>query len=77
MPIYVSYDSADVWANRAFQLDENLNKKAQAGVPPDYYSATGQLWGNPLYDYEVMRKDNYNWLTNRIAYNLSLYHLRA
>ncbi|MGI6213965.1 MAG: 4-alpha-glucanotransferase [Christensenellales bacterium] len=76
MPIYVSYDSADVWANPGlFQLDENLNKKAQAGVPPDYYSATGQLWGNPLYDYEVMRKDNYNWLTNRIAYNLSLYHL--
>ncbi len=76
MPIYVSYDSVDVWANRKlFWLDDNLAQTAQAGVPPDYFSKEGQLWGNPLYDFKIMQKDNYKWLVNRIIYNLGLYHL--
>ena len=57
IPIYVSYDSADVWANKElFQLDDDLSMKKVAGVPPDYFSADGQLWGNPLYDWDKMRK---------------------
>ena len=76
MAIYLSYDSVDVWANpELFQLDENKKMTAVAGVPPDYFSQTGQLWGNPLFDYERMKKDNYKWLVHRIAYNLRLYHL--
>ena len=76
MAIYPSYDSVDVWANtEIFQLDEDLNMKAVAGVPPDYFSKTGQFWGNPLYDYEEMKKSNYKWMVDRITYNLQLYHL--
>lgn len=67
VPIYVAHDSADVWANRSlFRLDENGRLLAQAGVPPDYFSATGQLWGNPIYDWDAMREDGYAWWTRRM-----------
>jgi len=62
MPIFVSGDSSDVWANqKLFQLDEEGHPEKVAGVPPDYFSATGQLWGNPQYDWEAMAEENYTW----------------
>ncbi len=68
IPIYVSPDCADVWAQpELFELDEKRCPKRVAGVPPDYFSATGQLWGNPLYDWEAMKKDNYKWWLKRIG----------
>ncbi len=67
IPIFVAPDSADVWANqRLFQLEEDGRPKCVAGVPPDYFSATGQLWGNPLYDWEAMAKTDYYWWVARI-----------
>lgn len=67
IPIFVAADSADVWANQhLFQLDKNGQALAVAGVPPDYFSATGQLWGNPLYNWEAMEKENYAWWIARI-----------
>ena len=76
MPLYLAYDSADVWANPSdFLLDENLNPKAVAGVPPDYFSEDGQLWGNPLYDYQNMKKDNFRFWRKRIRSNLKRYDL--
>ena len=84
MPIYVSYDSVDVWANpQYFDLDENYKPKKVAGVPPDYFCAEGQLWGNPLYNYDEMRQDNFRWFCNRIERMFKLYdklridHFRA
>lgn len=69
IPIYIAFDSCDVWANPSlFQLDENLNPTAVAGCPPDGFSADGQLWGNPLYDWPKHKETNYEWWTNRIAY---------
>ncbi len=68
IPIYAAMDSADVWTNPAvFQMDENLRPRAVAGVPPDYFSSTGQLWGNPLYDWDAMKNTGYGWWINRIA----------
>ena len=62
IPIFVSGDSADVWAEpRLFQLDSDGFPTVVAGVPPDYFSATGQLWGNPLYDWKYHKKTNYEW----------------
>lgn len=73
IPIFVALDSADVWANqKLFQLDANGVPVAVAGVPPDYFSETGQLWGNPLYDWRVMKKENYSWWISRIARTLAL-----
>lgn len=73
IPIFVAADSADVWANQSlFQLDEEGRAKAVAGVPPDYFSATGQLWGNPLYDWEAMAKTKYEWWISRIKATLAL-----
>ncbi|MGH3088156.1 MAG: 4-alpha-glucanotransferase, partial [Rubrobacteraceae bacterium] len=73
VPIFVSHDSADVWSNRElFLLDEGGRSIVVAGVPPDYFSETGQLWGNPLYDWERMREDEYSWWTARIEHALSL-----
>ncbi len=67
VPIYVAWDSADVWANREiFQLDEAGNPTVVAGVPPDYFSNTGQRWGNPLYRWDVLREKNYRWWVSRI-----------
>src|SRR5437763_1421636 len=66
LPIYVAGDSADVWANRdVFQLDENGEPTVVAGVPPDYFSATGQRWGNPLYRWDLMREKKYRWWVSR------------
>ena len=66
VPIYVAGDSADVWANRElFQLDENGEPTVVAGVPPDYFSETGQRWGNPLYRWDVLREKNFRWWVSR------------
>ena len=68
LPIYVPYDSCDVWANpQLFQLDEGGLPTGVAGVPPDYFSEDGQLWGNPLYNWDAMRADGYRWWMQRIA----------
>ena len=72
-PIFVAHDSADVWANRdLFALDEEGRTKVQAGVPPDYFSATGQLWGNPLYVWKAHRAANYRWWVERVRAVLGL-----
>jgi 4-alpha-glucanotransferase len=68
VPIYVPLDSVDVWSNpELFQLDEELAPSDVAGVPPDYFSEDGQLWGNPLYRWDVMEKDGFTWWKNRLA----------
>lgn len=67
IPIFVAYDSADVWANpQLFFLDENRLPTVVAGVPPDYFSPTGQLWGNPLYRWDLMAEQGYAWWIARI-----------
>ncbi|MEE0946075.1 MAG: 4-alpha-glucanotransferase [Acutalibacteraceae bacterium] len=76
IPIYVAYDSADVWcAPSQFELDENLLPKRVAGCPPDEFSKSGQLWGNPLYNWKEMKNSitPYDWWLRRIKYTLSLY----
>ena len=76
LPIYVAMDSADVWSDpRAFQLDERNVPAEVAGVPPDYFSAEGQLWGNPLYDWDAMKADGYSWWIRRIAGASRLYDI--
>lgn len=73
IPIFVSMDSADVWANQhLFQLDSKGFPTAVAGVPPDYFSETGQLWGNPLYNWKAHKKDGYKWWISRIRNQLDL-----
>ncbi len=73
IPIFVAADSADVWSNQKFfQLDENGTPEKVAGVPPDYFSATGQLWGNPLYDWDALKKTDYSWWVERIRRILNL-----
>lgn len=73
IPIFVAPDSADVWAHPdLFFLDKDLRPTVVAGVPPDYFSATGQLWGNPLYDWAVHKRTNYKWWMNRLEKVLSL-----
>ena len=74
VPIYVAYDSADVWANRElFQLDEDLAPTHVAGCPPDYFSEDGQLWGNPLYDWKRMKADGYAWWCERMRFMMELF----
>lgn len=71
MPIYVAYDSADVWSHpELFALDADARPTEVAGVPPDYFSPTGQLWGNPLYRWDRMEADGYAWWIDRIAAGL-------
>jgi 4-alpha-glucanotransferase len=73
IPIFVAYDSADVWANREiFELDQHGSPTVVAGVPPDYFSATGQLWGNPLYRWEVLKGRGYDWWIERFRTTLTL-----
>ena len=73
MPIFVAFDSADVWANpELFYLDDKGNPTVVAGVPPDYFSETGQRWGNPLYRWGVMKNNNYAWWTKRIEASFEL-----
>ena len=74
VPIYVALDSSDAWANpEMLQFDEDYNPKAVAGCPPDAFSATGQLWGNPLYDWKALKKDGYGWWVQRMTHCLELY----
>lgn len=74
MPIYVVHDSVDPWTHpELFQLDENRAPSVVAGVPPDYFSKTGQLWGNPLYKWERMKETKFDWWVNRVAHNLMLF----
>jgi len=84
IPMYVSYDSADVWCNpKLFMLDADGRQTDVAGVPPDAFGTDGQLWGNPLYNYDLMRKDNYQFWQKRIKHCSLLYdalridHFRA
>jgi 4-alpha-glucanotransferase len=76
VPIYVSHDSADVWANRQwFQLDAHGLPTRVAGVPPDYFSETGQLWNNPLYDWDALHADGYHWWIRRMEEVLQIVDL--
>ena len=73
IPIYVAHDSADVWANPGlFYLDSDGNPTKVAGVPPDYFSATGQLWGNPIYRWEVLKRQDYDWWLRRFRETLKI-----
>ena len=72
IPIFVAADSSDAWANpEIFLFDEERKPVKVAGVPPDYFSATGQLWGNPLYNWEKLKETNYSWWVERVRANLS------
>lgn len=74
LPIYVNYDSADLWVNpELFKLDPQKKPYVVAGVPPDYFSKTGQLWGNPIYRWDVMKEKGYAWWNRRIAHALNLF----
>ena len=74
VPIYVPLDSADVWANpELFQLDESCRPKQVAGCPPDSFSADGQLWGNPLYDWQTMKRNGYAWWIRRLRAAAKMY----
>ena len=74
IPIYVSFDSCDVWANREqFLLDKDNVPTCVAGVPPDYFAEEGQLWGNPIYDWAKMEKDGFKWWRARLSHNLEMF----
>jgi 4-alpha-glucanotransferase len=76
LPIYVSPDSADVWCTPGiFKLDEGKRPVFVAGVPPDYFSATGQRWGNPVYDWDVLKENRYEWWVKRFEHALGLFDL--
>ena len=76
LPFYLDYDSVEVWSSpENFLLDEQLNKEQVAGVPPDYFNAKGQLWGMPIFNWELMKKDNFSWWMNRLKKNMELYDL--
>lgn len=75
VPYYVSLDSAAVWKNHhIFKLDENRHPTHIAGVPPDYFSKTGQLWGNPVYRWDILKEQKYKWWIDRLNHNLAIYH---
>ena len=74
IPIYVIYDSVDVWTHpELFKLDEDAKMEAVAGVPPDYFSETGQLWGNPVYRWDALKESGYDWWIKRLNHNLKLF----
>ena len=74
IPIYVSPDSSDVWADpELFQLDEDRRQTASAGCPPDDFSATGQLWGNPLYNWDYHKKTGFAWWLKRLKNCFDIY----
>jgi 4-alpha-glucanotransferase len=76
VPIYVAHDSADVWSNpELFHLDENGEPTLISGVPPDYYSANGQLWGNPIYRWDVLEQSRYQWWIERLRGALDLFDM--
>jgi len=71
VPIFISLDSADVWCNpQEFKLNRDGSPKVVAGVPPDYFSKTGQLWGNPIYNWDAMRADGFKWWISRVKFTL-------
>jgi 4-alpha-glucanotransferase len=75
LPYYVSYESADVWANpEIFKLNKRKRPSFISGVPPDFFSKTGQLWGNPVYRWTLLKKERYGWWIKRIEHALKLYH---
>lgn len=76
MPIYVAYDSADVWTkSQYFQLDDNKLPVLVAGVPPDNFSVDGQLWGNPLYNWDLLEKDYFSWWVDRVRSNTHMFDM--
>jgi 4-alpha-glucanotransferase len=76
IPIYINYDSADVWANpELFSLNGEKRPHYVAGVPPDYFSSTGQLWGHPVYNWDMLKKSRYSWWIKRIKHNLKFFHM--
>lgn len=76
LAIYVNYDSSDVWAHPGiFKLDDQRQPVAVSGVPPDYFSATGQLWGNPVYDWDAIREDGFSWWISRMEHYLGLFDI--
>ncbi|MBO4711585.1 4-alpha-glucanotransferase [bacterium] len=75
IPIFLSFDSADVWANQHIFKMTDAKLSEVAGVPPDYFSADGQLWGNPLYDWIVLEKEDFSWWIDRFLHNLKLYDI--
>ncbi len=76
VPIYVSFDSADVWTHpEIFKLDEKLQPYVVAGVPPDYFSKTGQRWGNPVYNWEALQASNFQWWLKRMENNFKLFDI--
>jgi 4-alpha-glucanotransferase len=76
IPIYAAHDSADVWAHPdMFWLDEKGNPVKIAGVPPDYFSATGQLWGNPIYRWDVLKSSGYHWWIERVRASLNMFDM--
>ncbi|RYD80834.1 MAG: malto-oligosyltrehalose synthase [Sphingobacteriales bacterium] len=76
LPFYLDYDSVEVWSSpQNFLLDEDLNKTQVAGVPPDYFNETGQLWGMPVFNWKNMKADNYNWWLTRLQKNMELFDL--
>ncbi|HEV7349566.1 malto-oligosyltrehalose synthase [Telluribacter sp.] len=76
MPFYTSYDSVDVWANREiFSLDKEGNMTGIAGVPPDFFSEDGQLWGMPVFEWDVLKKQNYRWWIERLIKNIELFDI--
>jgi 4-alpha-glucanotransferase len=75
IPLYISFDSSDAWANpEFFEFDDHMNPKRVAGVPPDYFSETGQLWGNPLYNWEYLKTTGFEWWIDRVEANFKLYN---
>ncbi|BBO18220.1 4-alpha-glucanotransferase [Candidatus Brocadia pituitae] len=76
VPIYVTDDSAEVWAKpEIFKMDDTSKPRFVAGVPPDYFSTTGQRWGNPVYNWDILKATGYSWWLRRIEYNLKLYDI--
>lgn len=76
IPIYVADDSADMWSNsNMFKVNEDNTPKVVAGCPPDAFAATGQLWGNPIYDWDAMEKDGYKWWISRIEQSFKVYDM--
>jgi 4-alpha-glucanotransferase len=76
IPFYVSYDSCDVWANpEIFRLDASKNMKGVAGVPPDYFNSKGQLWGMPVFRWDVLKKKEYSWWVDRVKKNFELFDI--
>lgn len=74
IPIYVAEDGSDIWSNpKMFKMDKNLKPTVVSGCPPDMFSSTGQLWGNPIYNWDEMDKDNYSWWILRIKESFKLY----